>query len=130
MYIEADMTNSDCRKIEDSESTSWSWLVPFLNFWVTMATVALLGYGITPVCCERSSYIAPLLGPGWAVAGLLAAVTVGFISEFLVESPSLSGLASRTRIRLAILATLLVCAGSICVGIRYVIWASNQPQVS
>ena len=107
--------------------TSRAWLVPFVSFWVTMLAVPLMGYGITLACFGQSFAFVPLLGPGWGVAGLLAAATVGFLSEFIVESPSLAGLDPRTRIRLAILAMPIVCTNFIYLGLRFFDWASNQP---
>jgi len=123
------MTNSDCREIEDSESTSRLWLVPFLNFWVTMVAVAFIGYGITPERCNKSFDIGPTLGVGWGVAGILAAVLTGFMSEFIVESQVSSGLALRSRIQLAVSAAFLVSTGAIYLGIRFVVWAYNNPLV-
>jgi len=116
---------------EDVEPAASTWLVPFVNFWVTMASVAFIDYGISLAFLYWAFSFGPFfLGPGWVVTGLLAAVAVGFLSEFIVESPTLAALEPRTRVRLAILAAAIVCANSIYLGIRYLEWASKQPVVS
>ena len=103
-------------QIADSEESTWCRLAPFLIFWAVIFGVGVIGYGVTPEHCKGPFGLGQTAMLGWGLAGLLASIPAGWLSEFIVESPRFFRVSQETRIWMAILMALLLSAGAICLG--------------
>jgi len=103
-------------QIADPEVSTRCWLAPFLIFWAVIFGVGVFGYSITPEHCKGPFGLGQTAILGWGLAGLLASIPAGWLSEFIVESPLLSRVSQKTRIWMAILTALLISAGAIYLG--------------